>query len=218
MILVVDNLILLLHDLAAALKSGQLPQLGYWTYILLALLVAVEGPIATLLGAAAASAGWMHPALVFLAAVIGNQAADSAWYLLGYLGRTDWIFRVGHRLGLRPGLMEYLKKNMLKHVTRVLFLAKLTGRFVIPSLVTAGLLRVPWRRWFPALILAETLWMGSLVLFGYYITEALKRVGQRVEYAGLAVSIFFLLFIILAGRGLIKEWVRDNSESSSSEH
>ena len=44
--------------------GGQLPELGHWTYILLALLVMVEGPIATLLGAAAASAGtagWAMP-------------------------------------------------------------------------------------------------------------------------------------------------------------
>ena len=214
--MLVDNLILLLQNLVAALKSGQLPQLGYWTYILLAMLVAVEGPIATLLGASAASAGLMHPTLVFLAAAIGNQASDSLWYPLGYLGKTEWIFHVGRRLGLRPSLMEHIKKNMLQHATQVLCLAKLTGRFTIPTLVTAGLLRVPWRRWFPALILAETLWTGSLVLFGYYATEALKHVGQRVEYAGLAASILFLVFIIFAGRSLIKEGDRDNSETSSS--
>jgi membrane protein DedA with SNARE-associated domain len=212
-----DNLILLLQNLVGAIKNGQLPQLGYWTYFLLGILVAVEGPIATLLGAAAASAGLMHPTLVFLAAAIGNQAADSLWYSLGYLGKTEWIFHFGRRLGLRPGLIEHLKKNILQHATKVLFLAKLTGRFVIPSLVTVGLLRVPWRRWFPALILAETLWTGSLVLFGYYATEAFKRVEQKVEYAGLAASILFLVFIIFAGRGLIKEWDRDNSETFTSE-
>ncbi len=199
----------LLHNLVVVIKSGHLPQLGYWTYIILAVLVAIEGPIATLLGAAAASAGLMRPMLVFLAAACGNLAADSLWYSLGYLGKTEWILHFGRRLGIRPSLIEHLKKNMIAHATKVLFLAKLTVSFVIPSLITAGLLRIPWRRWFPVLILAETMWTGSLVLIGYYTTEAVKRVERGVEYAVLSASVLFVIFVILAGRRLIKAWDKD---------
>lgn len=211
------NLIALLHNFLAAIKSGELPQLGYWTYILLAMLVAVEGPIATLLGAAAASAGLMRPVLVFLAAALGNLTADTLWYSLGYMGKKDWILHFGKRLGLRESLIEHLKSNMLKHATKVLFLAKLTVSFVIPSLVAAGLLRVPWKRWFPALLLAETLWTGSLVLIGYYTTEALKRVEQRIEYIALAASVIFVVLVIAGGRRLVKEWDKDNPEPDAVE-
>ena len=206
------ELMSLLHDLIVTLKSGQLPQLGFWTYIILALLVAVEGPIATLLGAAASSAGLMRPIPVFLAAATGNLTADSLWYSIGYLGKTDWILHFGRRLGIRESLINHLKQNMTAHATKVLFLAKLTVSFVIPSLITAGLLRIPWKRWFPALILAETLWTGSLVLIGYYTTEALKRVEQGVEYAALVASIAFVIFVIMAGRRLIKQWDKDTNE------
>ncbi len=206
------NLIELLHNFIVAIKSGELPQLGYWTYILLAALVAVEGPIATLLGAAAASAGLMRPMLVFLSAAIGNLTADTLWYSIGYMGKKDWIHNFGKRLGLRESLIEHLKHNMVKHATKVLFLAKLTVSFVIPSLIAAGLLRVPWKRWFPALVLAETLWTGSLVLIGYYTTEALKRVEQRVEYIALGASVIFVILVIAGGRRLVKEWDKDNPE------
>jgi len=186
------------------LRGGHLPELGYWTYLILALLVAIEGPIATLLGAAAASAGLLRPMPVFFAAAVGNLTADSLWYTLGYMGNMERILHFGRRLGLRESLIEHLKQNMIKHATKVLFLAKLTVSFVIPSLIAAGLLRVPWRRWFPSLIIAETLWTGSLVLIGYYTTEALKRVEQRIEYAVLGVSIVFVIFAIVEGRQLIK--------------
>ena len=201
------------QTLVLYIKSGQLPQVGIWTYILLAVLVAVEGPIATLLGAAAASAGLMRPWYVFFAAALGNITADSLWYTLGYMGRIEWLFHFGKRLGLRRDLLEHLKHNMEKHATKVLFLAKLTVSFVIPSLITAGLLRLPLRRWFPALIAAETIWTGSLVLIGYYTTEAVKRVERGVEYAVLAVSILFVTFLIIEGRRLIKEWDKDDTET-----
>jgi len=195
------------------IKSGQLPQVGIWTYVLLAALVAIEGPIATLLGAAAASAGLMRPWSVFFAAALGNITADSLWYTLGYMGKLEWLFHFGKRLGLRRDLLEHLKHNMEKHATKVLFLAKLTVSFVIPSLITAGLLRLPLRRWFPALIAAETIWTGSLVLIGYYTTEAVKRVERGVEYAALGASILFVIFLIFTGRRLIKEWDRDDTET-----
>jgi len=210
-----NTLLDFLHAFALYLKSGQVPQFGFWTYILLAALVAVEGPIATLLGAAAASAGLMRPWPVFFAAAVGNLAADSLWYSLGYMGRIEWLFHFGKRLGLRRDLLEHLKHNMDKHATKVLFLAKLTVSLVIPSLITAGLLRLPLRRWFPALLLAETIWTGSLVLIGYYATEAIKRVERGIEYAVLGASILFVIFLILAGRRLIKEWDKDDTETVS---
>ena len=200
------------------LRTHQLPELGYGTYVILFLLVAVEGPIAILLASAAASAGLLRPGLVFVSAALGNLTADSLWYTLGYMGKTEWLYHFGRRLGVRPSLIEHLKHNMVKHATRVLFLAKLTVSFVIPSLIAAGLLRIPWKRWFPYFIIAEALWTGSLVLIGYYTTEALKRVEQGVEIIGLGISIAFVLFMVLAGRRLLKQLDKDEAEAEAASH
>jgi membrane protein DedA with SNARE-associated domain len=68
------------------------------------------------------------------------------------------------------------------------------------------------------LIAAETLWTGSLVLIGYYTTEAIKRVEQGIEYAVLAASLLFVTFLIIAGRRLVKEWERDDANATSDGH
>lgn len=197
-----------------ALRAGHLPELGFYTYIILGLLVLVEGPIATLLGAAAASAGLMRPWGVFAAAAIGNLSADTLWYSLGYLGKSNWIAKLGRMFGVRDSLVKHLEQHMIKNAVRVLFIAKLTLSFVIPSLIAAGLLRIPWKRWFPALIAAETLWTGSLVLIGYYTTEAIKRVEVWVEYVALGISVLFVLGVLFEGRRLIRQWDRDEQEAS----
>jgi len=200
-----------IRSLVLTLSSGNVPEFGYWSYLILALLVLIEGPIAILLASAASSAGLMRPVLVFFSAAIGNLTADSLWWLLGYAGKTEWIHSLGRRLRIRESLIEHLKHSMIKHATRVLFLAKITVSFSIPALIAAGLLRIPWKRWFPYFILAETLWTGSLVLIGYYTTEALKRVEQGVEYAALAVSIVFVALMIMAGRRLLRQLDREEN-------
>ena len=70
-----------------AITQGTLPLLGYWTYIFVAILVAIEGPGITILAALLASTGALDPVGVFIAASLGNLSADIGWYLLGYLGR-----------------------------------------------------------------------------------------------------------------------------------
>jgi membrane protein DedA with SNARE-associated domain len=194
----------LLQDFLLAVKTGQLPQLGYWTYLVLALLVVIEGPIATLLGAAAASAGLMRPILVFIVAAFGNLTADSLWYSLGYAGKVETALRLGRRLGIRQELLESLEKGLQIHATKIMLMAKLTMSFMIPSLLAAGLVKVPWRRWFPAVFGGEMLWTGSLVLIGYYATEAIKRVERGIEYAILGLSLVFVLFILWMGRRMIR--------------
>lgn len=183
-----------------ALKSNQLPQLGNWTYLLLAVLVAVEGPIATLLGAAAASAGLMKLDLVFLSAATGNLTADSLWYTLGYVGKIETFLHFGRRMGISREMLEHLEAGIQEHATRILFIAKLTVSFIIPSLIAAGLVKAPWKRWFPAIFTGEMIWTGALTLIGFYATETLKRLEKGVEYMALGgglIFIFFILFMLI---------------------
>ncbi|HLV81124.1 MAG TPA: hypothetical protein VKT32_12620, partial [Chthonomonadaceae bacterium] len=86
------------HLWHTVLVNGQ--HLGTWCYVILALLVMVEGPMMTLLGAAAAAAGLLRPQFVFVSAGMGNLAGDLLWYSLGRLGKIEWLLRYGRFLGL----------------------------------------------------------------------------------------------------------------------
>ena len=196
---------MLFQSFVQALRSGQLPQLGTWTYILLAVLVAVEGPIATLLGAAAASAGFMKPVWVFAAAATGNLTADSLWYTLGYLGKVDWLLRFGKKLGIQSHTLTRLENEMHDRAARILLVAKLTLSMMLPALIAAGLVKAPWRRWFPALLAGEMIWTGSLVIIGFYTTEAIKGVERGVEYVALVGAVVFVMFLVLVGRRAVKQ-------------
>jgi membrane protein DedA with SNARE-associated domain len=197
---------LLLH-LGYYIRTDQLPELGPWTYLLLAVLVAIEGPFATLLGAAAASAHLLRPGLVFVSAAAGNLTADSLWYLLGFLGKSNWIFRMGKKLGVKAEFLERLEKVLRKHSLRILFMAKLTLSFIIPSLIAAGLIRIPWKRWFPAIFAGEMIWTGTLVLIGYFTTEALKRIELGIGYLAVGFSVALVGFLLwLAHRYLTREY------------
>jgi len=186
----------LLQDLLRLLQNSPILQ-GDWKYLALALLVAVEGPIATLLGAAAAASGLMRPNLVFIAASLGNLSADTTWYFLGYSGKKEWLLRVGHRFGLTAHLLDYLQEKIQLHAPKLLLIAKLTNGLIIPSLITAGLARVPWKRWFPPVAAGEMVWTGSLVLIGYFATQTIQQLQKDIHIFVLVASVAFLLLALL---------------------
>ena len=167
-----------------------------WAYVVLAVVVALEGPVTTLAGAVAASAGLLNPVLVFVAASIGNLIADTLWYSLGYLGKTEWAVRYGGWLGIKEQSIARMQKDIQDHIHKILFIAKLTLGFVIPTLIAAGLARVPFKRWFGVLFAAECLWTGSLVLVGYYFGYLIQRIETNLRWLSLGGG---LLFVIIVG-------------------
>lgn len=178
--------------------------LGPWSYLLLMFLVLIEGPIATLLGAFAASAGLMRPGLVFVSAATANLTADTMWYSLGYMGKTDWLIRYGRVLRIRQAHIDFLKQHLRAHASRILLIGKLTLSFAVPVLIAAGMARIPWRRYIAVVALGEVFWTGSLVLGGFYLRESIKQWEWGLQLAGALGAIVFVLaavtFLARAGK------------------
>jgi membrane protein DedA with SNARE-associated domain len=176
--------------------AGTLPELGYWSYLLLAILVAIEGPSVTILGALLASTGALRPGWVFFAASMGNLSADIGWYMLGYLGRFEVLLQ--HIGWLRPhqDRINRLEHEMTRHAAKILLVAKLTLSMSIPALIAAGMARVPWRRWLPVLLFGECLWTGGLVLIGFYLGHYIKQLEQGMQIIAVIGTLIFVVTAI----------------------
>ena len=187
---------------------NQVQPLGNWLYVLLALIVALEGPLATLTAAVASSAGYLDPKLVFVSASCGNLSADILWYSLGYMGKIELLGRYGGWLGIKQDTVLRLKQGIHDHVGKFLFVAKLTLGLVVPTLVAAGLARVSWRRWIGALFLAESIWTGSLVLAGYYYGQYILHIEKGLKWISIGSTV--ILAIIVGIYILRKRSQKDN--------
>ena len=187
----------------AGLVGGTLPQWGVWSYILLAILVAIEGPSATIIGAIIASRGAMRPDWVFVAASLGNLSADIGWYTLGYLGRFEILTKHIGWLRQRRAKISQLEGEIREHTVKILLPAKLTLSMMVPTLIAAGMARVPWQRWLPIVLLGEFLWTGSLVIGGYYLGESIRRLEQGLQLVaiiGAVVVIGYLIWLFKRSR------------------
>jgi membrane protein DedA with SNARE-associated domain len=202
-----------INHLLSSINISQITSLGIFSYLILAVLVALEGPITTLIGAAAASLGYLNPVIVFFAAAVGNLTADTLWYTLGYIGKIDWVNHFGERLGVNLNKLVQMEGTLHDHARRILFISKLTVSPMIPALIATGLIKYPWRRWFPSVFAGEMIWTGSLVLIGYFGVQAISKVELGVEHVLLALSILFVGFVLLFGRRLLKHETQKTSNN-----
>lgn len=189
-----ETLYSFLEDIISTLRQGAWPDLGVWSYVLLALLVATEGPIATLIGAAAAAAGYLDITYVLMAAAIGNVTGDCFWYSVGYVNKIETLYRYGRWLGLRSHHLERLEMEMQAHATKLILISKFTYGLIVPTLVTAGLARVPLRRWLPTVLVIESLWTVMLVTIGFKAAGTIRRVEHGLEVIGVIVLVLVLIF------------------------
>lgn len=183
------------------LQQGEFLDLGFWNYPLLGILIVLQEPVFTLLGARAAATGSLHPAGVFTTAVTVNVVVDFLSYLAGSSRLlTRWRFRLwGYRLGPSRRTLLRFQQAMRTHAIKALVLSQFSPGLAIPALVAAGMSRVPWRRWFPVVVLAGATRSIAYVLIGYHATHALNKINPA--WAGGVIAVLVGFFLVA---GLIK--------------
>jgi membrane protein DedA with SNARE-associated domain len=180
-----------------ALTTGNLPDLGNWSYVLIALLVFVEGPSVTLVAGAMAATGILRPEWVFVAAAIGNFSSDQFWYWLGrFGGNRGFLFRF-RWFQQRRTEIEQLESSVQEHGVKMYLMAKVSmGLLSIPTLVSAGLARVAWWRLAGVSLLFEPFWSGFLVFAGFRLGEHISRMERGLQVAALVGGVLLLLALL----------------------
>jgi membrane protein DedA with SNARE-associated domain len=167
-------------------------------YLLLFLAVLIEGPVATLAGAALAASGTLHIGWTVIVVMSGNLTADIGWYLIGRAGRFATMEKK------LPGLHRFdvqvrrLLITVREHPVKILVTSKLWfGVAAIPALIAAGMARIRWQKLLPVGICCEIIWSGSLFLLGYYLTNSLPSLANGLEEATIIATLLLLVATIL---------------------
>jgi membrane protein DedA with SNARE-associated domain len=101
--------------------------------------------------------------------------------------------------------IDHVKAEVLQRAPRMLFIAKLAlGVASIPTLVAAGVARVPWQRVVLIQVVGEAIWTGALVLFGLFLGQYVSRLQKDLRIAALVSSVVFVLLLLWVIRRRLK--------------
>ena len=203
-----------IQQLWVQLYNNPVPHLGPASYIILAILVGVEGPFATLAGGALVGSGRMLLHVVVLTTIVANLTADLLWYSLGYAGKAEWLIPYARWFGIRPQHISHLQASMYHHAHHILPFTKFGAGLAIPALIATGMARTPWQRWLPTLAVAEVLRSSLLVMIGYAAATALTQASQGIRFAMVAISVLLVVaFVVWFNR-----WRRPLTDLEEAQH
>lgn len=187
----------LFEQIWSALRSSTLPDLGVWSYLILFILVFVEGPVVTMMAGAMAGAGILRFDVTLLVAILANTTADYTWYLLGYFGgsrailyRTRWMRRRRH-------LVQRLRYDIRQQAIRLFVASKLAvGVMSIPVLLAAGMAHVAWWRLFLVSLIVEPIWNGLLIYAGYRLGDYIAQMDRGLRIVALVGALVVIWLFI----------------------
>ena len=173
------------------LQQGMLPDFGGWNYMLMAMLIMIQGRSSAIIGGIAAAAGYLDFGLVILVAIGARLIVDLFWYRIGFTGLIDKVGRIAAPYRKYSGQVN---DNIYRRPTRFVLFSKVVGGLSAPLTMAVGNARVPIRRWLPASLLGDLLWTLPLLLVGFFATDALTDIKGGLLYITAGSLTLMLLF------------------------
>jgi membrane protein DedA with SNARE-associated domain len=172
---------------------GYIKTIGYPTMLILMI---VEGPIATILAAFAASLGFFNIFLVFILSILGDIIGDIILYTIGYTGGAQALAKAERILKIKPEVIARLEKLFLVHGKKTIFAVKSTTGLCWITFIAAGTMRMKLKDFLLGSILGGIVWSSFLAVMGYFFGYAFLQISDYIKYAGLIIFVAAVSFFI----------------------
>lgn len=173
--------------------DGLMHLLIEYRYWILFPLACFEGPIIGFIAGVLIAAGYFNPIIVFGILLMGDVIPDVSYYLIGRFGnRRGMMERLAGKIGIRPDHFEMVRKLWFNHTTRTMFITKFAYGLSTPLLITAGLVKLPFNRFWTNTVPLSILQYSVLLTLGYFLGNyytAVESTFARVQIIVAAVAI-----------------------------
>ena len=178
-------------------------------YFILFPLAAIEGPIVSLVVGFLIYLGYFQFLPAYALLLLGDLIPDTVYYYIGRFGNKRKIME---KYGSRLNLIEKLWRE---HGKKTMFLSKLAYGLSIPFLISAGLVKMPFRKFISYAFPVTLFQYGVIMAIGYFLGHSYQLAERYIQYAYVIVAAILIVFII--GYILIVKYARRQIEKMEQE-
>ena len=166
---------------------------GYFLFFIAAFL---EGPLVTAAAGVAAALGYYSIVIIIILSVLGDLAADTVYYTIGYWSRKTLITRYGSYVGLTAERIETLERLLHRHAGKAMIVIKLSPVIPVPGLIMIGSARVPLKKFIRTSLLI-TLPKSLLFAFiGFFAGRAYERLSGTIASAQDLLTLLAVVVVV----------------------
>lgn len=159
-------------------------------YFILFPLAAIEGPIISLVVGFLIYLGYFNFLPAYAILLLGDLIPDTIYYYIGRFGNKRKIME---KYGSRLNLIEKLWQG---HGRKTMFLSKLAYGLSIPFLISAGLVKMPFRKFISYAFPVTLFQYGVIMAIGYFLGHSYQLAERYIQYAYVIVAAILIVFII----------------------
>jgi len=176
----------------------------HYGYIIVFPISVAEGPIVAVVSGFLISAGYFSAPIVFFILLAGDIVGDAIYYSLGRFSRHTFINKWGKYIGINETRIKKLDYHFERHDWKILLIGK-TQPIGAAILFSAGMTKMPLKKFVWYNLLASAPKVIIFLLIGYYTGEAYTRATTYLDYIGFAsfgVAVLLIVCYIVAVRYL----------------
>lgn len=172
----------------------------YIVYAIIVVLACVEGPILSMIFGVLIKFGYFSFWPVYIALMLGDLAGDTIWYQIGKNFGHRFIGRFGKYFSITEEKVGRVTDIFHRYKHSIIFISKITTGFgfAIVTLFTAGMVKIPFKRYIFMNFLGQFVWTGILLAIGYFFGQIYTQIDSLLSRLFL-VALFILILFALNG-------------------
>lgn len=159
-------------------------------YFILFPLAIIEGPIVSLVVGFLIYLGYLKFLPAYAILLLGDLIPDTVYY---YIGRFGSKRKIMEKYGSRLNLIEKLWRE---HGRKTMFLSKLAYSLSIPFLISAGLVKMPYKKFISYAFSVTLFQYGIIMAIGYFFGHSYQIAERYIQYAYVIAAAILILFIV----------------------
>lgn len=184
--------------------SGAISLIMTYKYLILFPLAVIEGPFLCIALGYLVYAQYINVYITFFVVLAADILPDIFYYHLGKTkGRKllEGKFFSGSKYSAQNiKVLEYL---WFKHTKKTMFFGKLAYGIALPIIITAGIARLPLKRFVVASLPVGIFQIGVLMFIGYHLGTSYTVAEKYIKYPEIAVAV--LAVIVIGGYMLLRK-------------
>ncbi len=168
-----------------------------YKYAILFPLGIVEGPIITVIAGLFVRTGVLNFYWVYGVVVLGDALGDAIAYSVGRFGGPLVMKKFGKFFGVTPEKIHQAKLYFTNNRRKALFLSKIIHGVGIAGLMTAGSLKIPYKRFFMICITVSLVQSAVFLIVGILFGHAYALIGNYFNLFSQATIVVGLVIALI---------------------
>jgi len=174
--------------------------LGFSRYALVFVGCIVEGPIVMITSGFLLRAAQFQILPLYLSLMAGDLTADFVWYAVGRWGARTLINKFGKYFNITAEVIAKIEKRFRAYQDKILFINKITMGFgfSLATLIVAGMLHVPFKRYAALNFLGGFIWTAFLLIVGYFFGNIYFSLVGPIRHVFIVFAVVIVIFTLWA--------------------